>query len=120
MHGDRGRSGVSALSVAVPYRGGGQTHSLMCWRETQPSGKGVGLAGPVLFILGGQFLGRGLKEPTHIPQEKKKDGDLEECVRKREKLGHVLKSKRGEAVFIKRMWAVDVANFLWVKSIIQR
>ncbi len=66
MHGERERSGVSALSVAVPYRGGVQIHSLTCWRETQ----GGGLAGLVLLILGGQFLGRGLKKPTHIPQEK--------------------------------------------------
>lgn len=45
---------------------------------------------------------------------------LEECMRKREKLSHVLKSKSGEAVFSKSMWVVDVANFSWVKSIIQR
>ncbi|KAK9954402.1 hypothetical protein ABG768_016470 [Culter alburnus] len=118
---EKGRSGQRLVnSVAVPYRGGGQIHSLTCWRETQPSGKGGGLAGLALFILGGHFLGRGWKEPTHIPQREKKTGDLEECVRKREKLDHVLKSKLEEAVFSKCMWAVDVANFLWVKSVIQR
>ncbi len=69
----------------------------------------------------GRAVSRERLEKTNSHSSGKKcNGDLEECVRKREKLSHVFKSKRVEAVFSKRMWAVDVANFLWVKSIIQR
>lgn len=69
------------------------------------------LAGLALFILGGQFSRERLERANSHSSERKKPGDLEECVRKSEKLGHVLKSKLEEAVFSKCMWAVDVANF---------
>lgn len=55
------------------------------------------------------YLGRALSRERHgksqltFLRERKKTGDLEECVRKREKLDHVLKSKLEEAVFSKRM-----------------
>lgn len=121
MHGEREiRPGVSELS-----------HSATQGRRPDPlahvlEGNTALWEGRRAGWTSAAYLGRALskgeagKSQLTFLREREKTGDLEECVRKRGKLGHVLKSKLEEAVFSKCMWAVDVANFLWVKSVIQR